>query len=506
MKALRALQASTQARLQYSQFRCRALQSGEGLEKLPDELLSQILCHASHPFEARDAHSNDVHTTTPAMHDVLALSHVNRRFFHVARGTQELWTTITQLQPFDMVQAFLDRSGGRGLKVVQIPNAFVEEDFAEFYRTLKTVCQHASRLEVLDLPVHYAWQEEAVYWIILDDPDLRFPRLAKLSVSCPYYGKVTPIDPDERSYGSLLGARLPSLCELNVPDYMMNVCAVRTLTSLYLVGAEGPSGDEFVFSVDTLLAALAELPVLHSFSLSLDYDDADAILHHDEDLPDVVLSNVEHLTLCTATEPANYVVANILQHARFPSLKSLTLELSSYFRSQGYEPDGIHNVVRALGERQELFLHLHTLNLTRAPVLEAELSDIAYLHALNSEVDQRMFQRMPALRNISLSKTIPERTLRWLGVDPMDSTCLLPHLECISLCDCDYVLGEEIMRALTSRNCASPAKPLKKLVVKGCSKIDVYQYGRFLKEMHGPGSLDVDYYDLVHCNKVRMGD
>ena len=483
---LRALQGSTQARLDEIKSHGRALHLGEGLEKLPNELLSRIFYFAIQPLETNDLMSDIIRA--PQMEDVLSLSHVNQRFLHVARATQDLWTTITRLAPLGIVEAFLQRSGVRGLKVFQSYNHRRVGTVHGLEQALCTVVHHASRLELLSLCMDEGKRQEAVHRIIMDAENLKFPRLVKLNVVCPFDDTYQ----EELMYGTLLEGRVPNLRSLDVPGYMLGACAVETLTSVHLDCQERCTSGDAAFSVDDLLAALEELPSLRKLSLDMNYDTRWAVQYRNSRLPNVVLPTILDLQISTSSNIATDAVGNIMLNASFPNLEVLDLILGTMnSRSDGDESDSILSVVRSLGNSRQKFMHLHTFSLGRFAYSDAGLPD--EVHPSDAEVDERMLLRMPALKDISFYAAAPAPTLALLGTEQ------LPFLESVSLYRCEHVGGYDILAMVKGRNSDSRGRVshLTKLVVKDCLRLNERDYGPIKIAMEGYGLLDMDYYGKV---------
>lgn len=452
-------------------------QPNEGLNKLPNELLSHILCCAANPGPSRidDPSVDAISRGALAFEaDVLRLSHVNRRFLHVARSTSALWTTITQLQPLGMVQAFLQRSGMCGLRVVQIDgNGGVrgsEMSIRAFQGAIAAVLQHAPRLEFLKLRAQGQDQEGAVYKMIVNADWHDFPRLVELDVFCPFVEEFY-VDMEPLILGTLLdGGRFPSLRSLCIPDYMLEVCAIKGLTSLSLIGLQDHLVEDLFIPVEDIITTLSHLPELRSFSLRLEYDRDDVVILSEPEGEPIVIPGIQHLQFYSATPITNSFVENFLGCVCFPGLETLALHLSAPRRFVPGDIDTIFSVIYSLGSDLHSFPQLHTLKLFRSAYVD---------HAMDTEnivdgaADRRMLARMPGLRDISLLETIPKHTLSLLGViSDAEQPCILPLLERVSLHNCDYLRGEHIQDAVVSRQNVPRIQPLKHLEIKNCRLIN----------------------------------
>lgn len=501
MDHLRALQVNTHTRMDKLKRRRRVLQNAQGLNKIPNEVLSHIMSFTISPLKEEELGRPDtLRQVAPRMEDVVALSHVNRRFLHVARGTQTLWTVLTRLEPLDMVETFLSRSGMRALQVVQVFFKGGIQLAHEYGQSLQVVWRHASRLEVLRLRPAGGEHQEEIYSFIYSAPQLEFPRLVNLGFICP--SRRWTDKPDPPSYGAILGARFPSLRSLDMPDFMLDLPVIKNLTSLHLHGRDELVDRDRLFTVDSFLTALTKLPDLLSLSLDIDYSTDSAVVFRDATLPPVIVPAIVDLKFRTSEKTANIVVANILHHASFPNLQTLDLDLRTPYRqADAEETDGLLEAVYALGRDHHSFPQLHKVSLARVATLHVDIPDC--LHPLDANADWKMLSRMPALRELSLYHTIPPCTLSRLRAD---EDCLLPLLECIGLHQCAYVRADDIADVIWARNglcdllnatAARRVGPHKKLVVTGCSRINREDYDSMAKLMKGYGSLEVDYYDVV---------
>lgn len=497
IKQLRALHDSSQRRAEGIELRSRAVKNGQGLAKLPNELISYILEYAIclSQTNASSADGADPEAATLEK-DVLAVSHVNRQFLYVARSTPRLWTTITQLYPCSLVETFLERSGMCGIQVIQVDtrSRHNQQDIRPFSQALQALCRNAHRLEALVIRTEVTKQQELIHEVLLGGTKPHFPRLQRLDVVCPYikeYERVYAAGPP--SYETLLGIRFPSLRILGVPDYMLYVCTFKTLTSVHLSPGKQP-----LFDVSGLLHALAELPGLGSFSLVSNYEFHFAVAYYgdlDSSPGPVELPTVKDLELRASTETSAYIVEDILQHISLPNLEIMTLDLSIESPEEVQEMQGLIAAVDALGSHHHSFPELHTLHLSRYI-----RSDVDTCESYEFDGDPEILSRMPGLRNISLSHTIPDDTVRLLGMSHTPghaSDCMLPLLESISLQDCDDLGGEEILNAIRSRQNSPTITPVKKLVIKNCGEISQEDHDDLAEAMEGYGSLEVEYYNTI---------
>lgn len=500
IKQLRALHDSSQGRAEGLEIRSRAVKNGQGLTKLPNELIAHILGYSLCPSQTNDSTMDG---TTPRAvtleKDVLALSHVNRQFLYVARSTPVLWTTITRLYPCSMVEAFLERSGACGFQVIQADKKSrkIQQVIQLFGRALQALCRNAHRLEALVIRTHELEQQELIQEMILNRKHLHFPRLKQLDVLRPFAEDyVQDIDAGTPPYGTLLGTRFPRLRILGVQDTMLGLCAVKTLTSVYISGLPGNVDPDVQapFDVGDLLGALGELPALESFSLESNYDLDFPVSYHDQASPPLALPTLRHLQLQASTEASMLIVENILRYVSFPGLEILILDLSTPYEEDEEEFNSVTAIIDALGRDHHSFSQLHTLHLSRLV-----RSNVFRYDPHEFAGDQKMLSLMPALRNISLSHTIPGNTMRLLGDSSMlvPSDRILSHLETISLYSCDRLRCLDILRAIRSRQRSSIATPIKKLVVKNCAKINQNDYDTLAAAMMGYGSLEVDYYEAI---------
>jgi len=497
IKQLQALHDSSQGRAERLQLRSYTIKNGQGLIKLPNELIAHILSYAICPSQKDDSLvDGTIPRAVTLEKDVLALSHVNSRFLYVARSTPALWTTITWLYPCSMVEAFLERSGACGFRALHVHeySALDQRDIRLFRKSLQALCRNAHRLETLVIRTREFEQQEVIHELIMDGAGPCFPRLEQLDIFCPFIDEYeTGFNAATPSYGALLGTRFPSLRILSVLHYMLIACAVNALTSVHVSGLAGGPEGQIPFDVGKLLVTLGELPALRSFTLDYNCDFGFPVNLRDLASPPIALSKVRDMELHASSETSMLIVKDILQHVSLPGLEVLILDLTIAHREDDDEFDSLLAVADALGSEHHSFPQLHTLHLSRLVYSNNRIYD-----PRESAGDALMFSRMPGLRSVSLSHTISGNTVRLLGDAPMlVGACMLPLLESISLYNCDCLRGEEILDAIYSRQHSLDITPVKRLIVKDCSSINQHDYYDLAGAMRGYGSLEVDYYKTI---------
>lgn len=231
------LHKTTKLRLDAVQKRRRVLHQSRTVMDLPDELLADIFISALGPLSMQDIHKERIYEGLPTMKQVLALSHVSRRFLQVTLATPELWTCITQLSPIPLVEAFLERSGERDIVVAAITNTGTRSsrlDMKVHAKDASASCnalrEHLHCLQGIMFPLG-TWVPPALE-CLLSEENVQFPALRRLEFtpgSAEGFG--TPATED----GSW-AHRTPVLSTVIVSPIRVNAFASKSVTKLHLDG------------------------------------------------------------------------------------------------------------------------------------------------------------------------------------------------------------------------------------------------------------------------------
>jgi hypothetical protein len=203
------------------------------VSSLPNELLSAV-------FEAL---ASDMSPTSPPIE--IVLSHVSRRFRRIAMNTRQLWTRINVSldTPFDMVVAYLERSGTRPFElrfdIAMYPDSGSVSD-SEFDLDVllynnsqwKTIMSYMTRCRQLSMVSN---QPEIIHDMVKNLHAIKAPLLESIQIQCYDLENAPYLD----FHTTIIDGGAPALTSILIEGWGLHQCLppLTSITSLTLLRA-----------------------------------------------------------------------------------------------------------------------------------------------------------------------------------------------------------------------------------------------------------------------------
>ncbi|KAG8981762.1 hypothetical protein FRB90_007023, partial [Tulasnella sp. 427] len=342
--------------------------------KLPFELLATIMELASGVLDTPQTLSIEA---GPSIRTVLALAHVSRRWYQIAKQCPQLWTKILASLAPPLLSMALDRSGDRLLQVTSWSNCQSQIH----NESLQELVKHVHRWEVANLVLSAQNLQ-----LITQAPATNLRALAIV----PYTANGENPQ-DLPTPAQLFNGQMPQLESLKIMHSWMDWDQLE-YPRLKTLDISAP------LTFSTLLKLLSKCPLLETFFVTMRTSIWSLVPEDDS------VVTLPHLKTVKITDFAAFTLSELLSRINMPNVESITIENSVALEAFPGGGTALLNL--------DLWVVIPALRPIFEQLSEAASSIQVMLHEIEGAVLQFIDQRSSLLSNGHLT----HREIRLPGI------------------------------------------------------------------------------------------